>query len=51
MKTVEVYVVTEGFDVMGVYDNKDEAERVCNNYTDAEVSESFILEITGADDE
>jgi flavoprotein len=42
-KTVEVYVVTEADEVMGVYTNKDEAERMCNSYYDAEVSEAFTL--------
>ena len=45
-KEVDVYVVMEADDVMGVYDNQDEAERMCNNYFEAEVSEAYIMEIT-----
>jgi hypothetical protein len=43
---VSVRVITEGDSVLGVYDDKDEAECMCNNYTDAEVSEALILEFT-----
>ena len=43
---INVYVITEGDAVLGVYDDEDEAERMCNNYTDAEVSEPFIMEVT-----
>jgi len=45
-KTVEVYVVTDGDEVVAVYDNQDEAERMCNSYFDAEVSEALTLELT-----
>ncbi len=43
---VSVHVLTEGDSVLGVFDDKDEAERMCNNYYDSEVSEEFILEFT-----
>ena len=42
----KVHVLTEGDSVLGVFNDKDEAERMCNNYYDAEVSEEFILELT-----
>jgi hypothetical protein len=43
---VGVHVLTEGDSVLGVFDDKDEAESMCNNYYDSEVSEEFILEFT-----
>jgi hypothetical protein len=43
---VGIHVLTEGDSVLGVFDDKDEAERVCNHYYDSEVSEEFILEFT-----
>ena len=45
---IGVYVITEGDAVLGAYDNEDEAERMCNNYTDAEVSEAFTMELSSS---
>ena len=43
--SIGVHVIVEGEDVMGVYDSHDEAERMCNSYTDAEVTDTFILSL------
>jgi len=43
---ISVHVLTEGDSVLGVYDSENEAESMCNNYTDAEVSEALILEFS-----
>jgi len=44
--TINVWVVIEVDEVMGVYDNEEDAERACNSYFDAEVTGPWIMEIT-----
>jgi len=44
--TINVWVVIEADEVMGVYDNEEDAERACNSYFDAEVTGPWIMEIT-----
>lgn len=46
---IDVWVVIDGDEVMGVYDTQDEAERMTNSYYDAEVQGPFELEVTGSD--
>ncbi len=43
---IEVWVVVDADEVMGVYDNEDEAERMTNSYYDAEGHEPFPLTIS-----
>ena len=43
---IGVHVITEGDAVLGVYDDEEEAERMCNNYFEAEVSEAYSMELT-----
>jgi len=43
---VGVHVLTEGDSVLGVFDDEDEAESMCNNYYDSEVSEAYTMKIT-----